>query len=44
MRDKNKAAKKIVERAAKKVGGKKVRGDRWNMSPAVRKLEKRGKK
>lgn len=45
MKDKDKAAKKIIERAIKKVGGKKVTGqNRWNMTPAVRKLEKKGKK
>lgn len=43
MRDKNKAAQRIAERAVKKVGGKKVHG-KWNMTPAVRKLEKGGKK
>lgn len=38
-----KAAQKIADRAVKRTGAKKVKGV-WNMTPAVRKLEKARKK
>lgn len=43
MKDQAKAAQRIADRALEKAGAKKVK-DGWNMAPAVRKLEKAGKK
>jgi hypothetical protein len=44
MKDRAKAARRIMERAAEKTGAKKTPKGSWNMAPAVNRLAKRSGK